>query len=202
MRTSKAKAGEKINPLFEAGLEFQHTFQKLNWAFCFIGGLATIRWGEIRMTRDIDLCLLCGFGNEEKYVDVLLKKFRSRIADAREFALKNRVLLLYASNDVPVDISLSGLPFESEMIERATLFHFFPDCNLMTCSADDLLILKAFADRTKDWLDIEGILLRQGKRLDFRYIIDRLTPLCELKQATEIVKKLEKLFINISKLNS
>ena len=195
----KTNLVDKINPLFEAGLELQNTFQKLKWPFCFIGGLAVIRWGEIRLTQDIDLCLLCGFGNEKKYINLLLKKFRSRIIDAKEFALNKRVLLLYASNDVDVDISLSGLPFEKDMIEQATLFEFHNDCNLITCSAEDLVILKAFADRTKDWMDVEGVLLRQGKRLDSKYIIDRLTPLCELKESMEIVKKLEKLFIKLLK---
>ena len=195
----KTNLVDKINPLFEAGLELQNTFQKLKWPFCFIGGLAVIRWGEIRLTQDIDLCLLCGFGNEKKYINLLLKKFRSRITDAKKFALNKRVLLLYASNDVDVDISLSGLPFERDMIEQATLFEFHNDCSLITCSAEDLVILKAFADRTKDWMDVEGVLLRQGKRLDSKYIIDRLTPLCKLKESMEIVKKLEKLFIKLLK---
>ena len=102
----------------------------------------------------------------------------------------NRVLLLLASNGVAVDISLAGLPFEQEMIERATSLSYSPDCSLVTCSAEDLIILKAFADRTKDWMDIEGILIRQNPGLDFNYIIERLTPLCELKEAPEIVEKL------------
>ena len=191
------KTSQEINPLFQAGLEFQTTFNNLNWPFCFIGGLAVIRWGEIRMTQDIDLCLLCGFGNEEKYINTLLKKYKSRIKDAHDFALKNRILLLYASNEVSVDISLSGLPFEDEMIRRATLFAFYPNCTLITCSAEDLIILKAFADRTKDWMDVESIIKRQGKKLDTNYIIEQLSPLCELKSAPEILDKLKNLFKTI-----
>ncbi len=40
------KKFEKVNPLFQAGLEFQNTFKERKWSFCFIGGLAVIRWGE------------------------------------------------------------------------------------------------------------------------------------------------------------
>ena len=120
-------------------------------------------------------------------------RFRSRISNAKDFALTNRVLLLLASNGVAVDISLAGLAFEQEMIERATSFSYSPDCSLITCSAEDLIILKAFADRTKDWTDIEGILIRQDPGLDFNYIIEQLTPLCELKEAPEIVEKLRHL---------
>ena len=182
-----------MNPLFQAGLEIQQFIQEKKWQFCFIGGLAVIRWGEVRVTQDVDLSLLSGFGNEDIYVDSLLSRFRSRISNAKEFALMSRVLLLLASNEVAVDISLAGLAFEQEMIERATLFSYAPDCSLITCSAEDLVILKAFADRTKDWMDIEGILVRQDSGLDFEYIIDRLTPLCELKDAPEIIEKLHHL---------
>ena len=182
-----------MNPLFQAGLEFQQFIQEEGWPFCFIGGLAVIRWGKVRMTQDVDLSLLSGFGNEEVYVDALLSRFRSRISNAKDFALTNRVLLLLASNGVAVDISLAGLPFEQEMIERATSFSYSPDCSLITCSAEDLIILKAFAARTKDWTDIEGILIRQDPGLDFNYIIEQLTPLCELKEAPEIVEKLRHL---------
>lgn len=39
-----------MNPLFQAGLELQVFFEAKGWPFCFIGGLAVIRWGEMRMT--------------------------------------------------------------------------------------------------------------------------------------------------------
>ena len=182
-----------MNPLFQAGLELQQFMQEKEWSFCFIGGLVVIRWGEVRMTQDIDLSLLSGFGSEEIYIDALLSHFRTRIAHAKDFALTNRVLLLLASNGVAVDLSLAGLPFEQEMIGRATSFCYSPDCSLITCSAEDLIILKAFADRIRDWVDIEGILIRQGSSLDFKYIIEQLTPLCELKEAPEIVDKLRRL---------
>lgn len=187
------KRTDPMNSLFKAGLEFQESFEKRNWPFCYIGGIAVLRWGEIRMTQVIDLCLLCGFGNEEKYVKTLLKKFNSRITDADSFAIENRVLLLYASNGVSIDIALSGLPFENEMIKRATPFSFHADCALVTCSAEDLIDLKSFANRTKDWMDVEGIILRQGKSLDTDYIIEQLAPLCEIKEAPDIVNKLQDL---------
>lgn len=182
-----------MNPLFAAGLEFQKFMQVKQWPFCFIGGLAVIRWGEARMTQDIDLSVLSGFGNEQFYVEGLLNKFRSRVEDARNFALTSRVLLLTASNNVSVDVSLAGLPFEQEMFRRASFFNYGPDCALTTCSAEDLIILKAFANRTIDWMDVEGILLRQGNGLDDRYILKQLEPLCLLKESPEILGHLKQL---------
>jgi hypothetical protein len=46
-----------MNILFQAA-DIQRTMKTRGWPFCFIGGLAVLRWGEMRMTQDIDLCLL------------------------------------------------------------------------------------------------------------------------------------------------
>lgn len=182
-----------MNPLFAAGLELQEFMQARHWPFCFIGGLAVIRWGQARMTQDIDLAILSGFGNEQDYVEGLLRQFRSRIEDAKNFALANRVLLLSASNNVPVDISLTGLPFEQEMIKRASPFQYAPDCRLITCSAEDLIVLKAFANRAIDWMDVEGVLNRQKDNLDCHHVEQYLKPLCLLKEAPEILNHLKQL---------
>jgi hypothetical protein len=119
--------------------------------------------------------------------------FESRIEDAARFASINRVLLLRASSGVGLDIALGGLPFEALAVSRSSLFTFPPDIPLRTCSAEDLIVLKAFADRPKDWLDIEGILIRQAKHLDWTYIRTHLAPLAELKDNPELVDKLEQM---------
>ena len=90
-----------------------------NWKFCIIGGLALQFWGEQRLTKDVDITLLTGFGNEEIYIDALLTRFDKRIEDARTFALQNRVLLLQSSNHVGIDISLGAFPFEEELTNRS-----------------------------------------------------------------------------------
>ena len=192
MRENKKQ--KRLNPLFQAGIEYQNKFQELKWPFCFIGGIAVIRWGEIRITQDIDLCLLCGFGNEEQYINTLLSTYKSRIPDAQAFALQNRIILLYASNGVSVDIALSGLSFEEEMIRRATPFMFYKHCSLITCSAEDLIILKSFANRARDWTDVESVIMRQGNKLNTKYIIDQLLPLCEIKNTPEVINELKTLF--------
>lgn len=67
-----------MNPLFLAAQEVQHLCEGEGWDFCFIGGLAVQRWGERwgepRLTRDVDLTLLTGFGAEGAYVARLLER--------------------------------------------------------------------------------------------------------------------------------
>lgn len=182
-----------MNPLYEAAQEVSDFMVARRWRFCIIGGLAVIRWGEQRQTQDVDLTLLTGFGEEAKFANELLTRFSPRIAAPLEFALRNRVLLIKASNGIAVDLSFGGLPFEERVIQRATAFEFAPGCNLPTCSAEDLIVLKAFAERPRDWLDIEMIAVRQKKKIDWKLVLREIEPLSKLKEAPEIIKKLRRL---------
>jgi hypothetical protein len=182
-----------VTPLIQAAADLQSVCEAHRWRYCFIGGLAVLRWGEPRETVDVDLTLLTGFTNEGQYVDALLQHFEPRRADAATLARTARVLLLRASSGVGLDIALGGLPFEESAVSRSTPFRFPPDVDLRTCSAEDLVVFKAFADRPKDWLDLEGVIVRQGVRLDWSYILTELRPLAELKDAPDIVSRLERL---------
>lgn len=55
------------------------------------------------------------------------------------------------------------------------------------------VVFKAFAGRDQDWLDVEGVVLRQGKRLDAELILDELAPLLDLKGTTEDLTRVERL---------
>ena len=63
----------------------------------------------------------------------------------------------------------------------------------ITCSAEDLIVHKAFAGRDQDWADILGILRRQGVALNRELIFAELTPLAELKDDGEVLCRLEKM---------
>jgi hypothetical protein len=82
-----------MTPLLEAAYELQDFFDGRPWKFCVIGGIALLRWGEPRFTRDVDVTLLTGFGREDDFIAPLLSfECRGRIPDSAEFARKNRVL--------------------------------------------------------------------------------------------------------------
>jgi len=187
-----------MKQIVEAAKEIQDFIENLNWKFCFIGGVALQRWGRPRLTNDIDLTLLTGFGNESDFLDTLVQKYQSRIASPIDFALRNRILLLQTSNNIGIDISLGALPFEENAVARASYFTFLPNIELITCSAEDLIVMKAFADRLQDWADVENIIIKQ-KQLDWNYINTELPPLAEAKYEPEIVQKLERLRRQISK---
>ena len=182
-----------MTPLLAAALEFQTFLDRRQWKFCIIGGIALLRWGEPRFTCDVDVSLLSGFGREEEFIQPILAAYRGRLPDAGAFARRNRVLLLDSPDGVPIDIALTGLPFEALMVERASLYEFEAGCSLRTCSAEDLLVLKLFAFRTRDVADVESIVVRQRGRLDWAYVESQLSPLAELKEQKAIMELFHKL---------
>lgn len=180
-----------MSPLLSAALEIQTFLEGERLPFCFIGGLALQRWGEPRFTRDIDLTLLCAYGQEAGMAGRLLTCFQSRVSDAKAFAVENRVLPLSSSGGVPLDVALGAIPFEERSVARATAFDF-SGVVLNTCSAEDLIVMKAFAGRDRDWADIESVCMRRGSALDWPQIIEELTPLAALRDPAVIFARLDR----------
>lgn len=172
-----------MNDLFAAAVELDRHCRARGWSYCAIGGLAVLRWGEPRITRDVDLTVVTGFGDEEPVVSSLLAAFPARVADPAPFARETRTLLLRAANGVPLDVALGALPFEERAAGRASDHRLGVGASVRVCGAEDLVVMKAFAGRDRDWADIEGIARRQGRRLDVELVMRELEPLLAAKEA-------------------
>ena len=179
--------------LISAAAEFQAFCDARGWPMCFIGGLAVQRWGEPRVTRDVNVSLFTDFDRDEQVVDGLISAFQARIADPRNFALANRVVLLFGAGKVPVDVGLAGFPFERQIIHRATPCAFGNASPLRICSAEDFIVLKAFAARPRDLDDVRGIIARQCDALDWPHIESALEPLAAATDRPELVDALRAL---------
>jgi hypothetical protein len=186
-----------MNALLATAAEIQYFLQREREQFCFIGGIALQRWGEPRLTRDVDLTLLCPYGAESQAVDRVLAGFVPRIAEARTFALQHRVLLVRGASGIPIDIALGGIPFEERCVGRASEFDF-GEARLLTCSAEDLVVLKAFASRPRDWLDVESVAVRQRSVLDWNLVFTELEPLAAVREVPGLLDRLRQLRDNVS----
>lgn len=145
------------------------------------------------MTRDVDITLVCPFGSESGAIERLLAAFRPRVEDARGFALRNRVVLLWSAKGIAVDIALGALPFEERCVRRASDWELAPRVVLHTCCAEDLVTLKVFAGRPQDWVDVERVLVRQRRSLDWHLIESELAPLLAAAEAPEKLDRLKAL---------
>lgn len=158
---------------------------------CLIGGMVVPRWGEPRATTDVDLSVLAPYGDELPVIESLIGSFQSRTPDAREFALANRVVLLRASNGVSLDVALAAFPFELEALDHASDWIPVPGTTLRTCSAEHLIVYKLVAARTRDVADVQGIVRRQGQRLDVERIRRWGRAFAELKEDPDLLRPFE-----------
>ncbi len=157
-----------------------------------------MHWGEARLTRDADLTIFTGIGREQSFIEKLLLSFKSRIEGPVAFALKHRVLLLKAKNGIPVDLSLGALPFEESAVREAAMQEITPGVKLKLCSPAALVVYKVFAGRAQDWLDVEGIVVRRAREIDWARVREELVQLLQLKEDSESLPRLETLITSHS----
>jgi len=183
-----------LNLQFESAWQLHVFFSARNISYAIIGGIAVQRWGQPRLTRDVDLTLLLTPGREEVALREIVAAFPARIEDAVAFALKHRVLPVSVPGGSEADLSL-GLPgYEEQVIARAVDYDLGEGRTVRLCSAEDLIIHKAIAGRPQDLLDIEGIVARQGAALDLVYVRRWLEELARLADDPEVAARFERIW--------
>ena len=179
-----------MNGVLAAALDVDQKLRGSGLPYCLIGGIALQRWGQPRMTLVVDVKGMTDFGFETPVINQLINLFEPRIPDAVKFAEQSRVVLLKTESNIGIDISLGALPYEFRMIARATDWDVGSGQRLTTCSAEDLIVQKAFAGRDQDWVNIANIVIRQSSRLDHKQIAQELTPLLQLSDDTSTMEGL------------
>ncbi len=136
-------------------------FEETQVSYTIIGGIAVSFVAQPRLTEDIDATVWLAERDLKTFLEAgRAHGFTQRFPDTLEFAQQRRVLLLQHQTPdatIKVDISLATIPFEQEMIERST--HVEVDSvRLVFPTPEDLVIMKATAQRPKDITDMATIL--------------------------------------------
>lgn len=183
-----------MNGQFEAAWQLHGFLSARGIPYAIIGGVAVQRWGQPRLTRDVDMTVLLPPGREEPALREIANAFPPRIENGVAFALEHRVLPVEVPGGSEADISL-GLPgYEEEVIARAVAYDLGEGRQVRLCSAEDLIIHKALAGRPQDVLDIEGVVARQGKALDLPYVRRWLDELARVADDPEVAARFERVW--------
>jgi len=158
-----------------------------------IGGIAASILGKSRLTFDIDAVFLLSLEEIPGFIEAASKYgIEPRIVKARDFAQKNRVILLkHSASDTEIDISLGVLPFEIEMVARAQQVEI-DQIQLRIPTAEDLIILKSIAHRPKDLEDIRAV-ARNHPDLDrgrIRFWVEQFGEALDQPDLWEMIEKL------------
>lgn len=161
--------------------------------YVLIGGVAVSLLAQPRATQDIDTVIWLAAEQWAAFVRAgATHGFVPRMSDALEFATRARVLLLrHQASGISIDVSCGALPFEHDMIARATLLQV-ADLKLKVPTPEDLVVTKIVAHRAKDIADIESILNVQPK-LDLVYIRRWALEFAGALEMPELMESLDRL---------
>lgn len=120
------------------------------------GALALAYYAEPRATIDVDLNVFVPTERWGEIRDALQPLGINVSTDAEELQRDGQIRLWWDRN--PVDLFFSYDPFHDEMRKRARQVPF-SETTIPILAPEHLAVCKAMFDRTKDWLDIEQMLV-------------------------------------------
>lgn len=177
---------------FEAAWEVGQVLASHQIPYVVIGGLAVQVWGEARFTKDADLSVsISPTKDVTALIQILAPHFKFRVTEPAQFAQTTRMILLMSRQGIEVDIALALPGYEEQLFARAVEYEFETTHTIQLCSSEDLIIHKALAGRPQDIVDIEGIVARQGDKLDVAYIRQWLKEFSEALSQDDIVRNFE-----------
>jgi hypothetical protein len=123
-----------------------------------IGGVAVSLLAQPRHTEDLDALIVFDTGAAESLLEVLAAHgFKARFRDMADLAIRARmVTVLHEASGTVVDIALGCMPFEEEVLQRSSP-HQSSGVTVQLPTPEDLVVLKAAANRPKDREDIRTI---------------------------------------------
>lgn len=189
MATDSRPVAELI-PVVRAVAEWLEAFPARG---AIIGGIAVGMLGVARTTRDVDAVVWIEHGQLDNFIRAAARfGIVPRIADLLTFAAESRVLLLqHRPTGVEIDVSLAALPFEDELLDRATT-HSLANFSIRLPTVEDLIVMKSIANRPRDWSDIDSLLeLYPG--LDSDRVRFWSNAFAEVMESPEIIEQLAQL---------
>lgn len=124
-----------------------------------IGGVAASVLGRPRFTQDVDALVILPEAQWERAIQGAAGfGIVPRITDALGFARRSRVLLMrHTDSGIDLDITFGSLPFEQAAVEHGSV-HDVSGMPIPLPRVEDLLVMKALAQRPKDLEDVRGLL--------------------------------------------
>lgn len=162
--------GAVMENLLDSVAALQKLLEEASLPSMVVGGMAVGVWGEPRLTRDVDIKVLVP-REERTRLLTLLSGYHPLHENPDEAFRRHGIAFFLDEQGVRVDVMLAETSFDEIAISRARIVEVQPQRRARVCSAEDLIIYKMVSLRTKDRLDVESIVRRQGDRLDDAYIL-------------------------------
>ncbi len=139
--------------------------------YAFVGGLAVSAWGEPRTTRDVDVIMLIGRKHIHPLVNFLKRSGFEASEEDAEAALSEKSHFSVFDRNSEYWLDVKGVYAERDEVtlKRRSKVRL-GGLQVFLASPEDTILSKLEFGSERDINDIKGIILRQGKRLDERYL--------------------------------
>lgn len=133
---------------------------RLHAGWYVFGAQAVVHWGRPRLTADIDVTVQLGATRTGRLLAAMEEAgFALRVEGTPAFVEATRVLpFLHTASQWPLDLVLGGPGLEEEFLRRAVPVEVAPGLLVPVISAEDLIVTKILAGRSKDLDDVRGII--------------------------------------------
>jgi hypothetical protein len=183
-------------PLLDAARALVTALADMGITPTFIGGVAASLLAKPRSTEDLDALIVFDTADVDRLLETLARHgFHPRFDKMAEFAKTARLVTVrHERTGSVVDIALGCLPFESEVQERSTQADL-AGIEIRLPTPEDLIIMKAVANRPKDQEDIRNI-ARAYPNLERSRVQHWVEQYAELLENPELWSEIEALLDN------
>lgn len=157
--------------IIDALFKLLRLLNKTKIPYMLVGGLAVNYYGAPRATGDIDISLLASSEKFDDFLAALQKgKFVLRPKEIQMLTgISNHFLMFDPSNTYRIDCWLPKTNFELQALKRRKKITFAGKSTYLP-TAEDLILFKLIAGRSKDNEDLKWIVNRQKGKLDKKYL--------------------------------
>lgn len=161
---------EPIENLFRLLAQVQQRLEQAGIPSMVYGGIAVIAWGRTRFTEDVDLKILATRDDAAHLIALMAPEYQPVDQDPETKLRQLGFVFFRDPSQIRIDLVLAETSFDLRAMERAKSVEMLPGLSLNVCTPEDLLVYKMISTRARDNDDVPGIIRRQKKQLDDKYI--------------------------------
>ena len=181
--------GGRVASLETALLHAVDLLERHKLRYAVVGGLALAQWGVSRATRDVDFKVSVPGTDYDAVREILTTALPD---PGRPGLPANPLIVSVCADGVIVDFLLALPGYDTEIVDRA-VERDVGDHKVFFTSAEDLIVQKAIANRERDWLDVEALLVARRDRLDLAFIRHWAEQFADALERPELAARIEAL---------
>lgn len=181
-------------PIFTTLRKVITILEKSKVEYAIIGALPVLVYGRPRLTFDIDIAISIDLDKAGRLLDELVKNnfYSINGTSTPTHLLEGPSIFILRNTGVEIDFwsKAAGFTLDAEAMKRRKKVKIAEDLKVLFPSPEDYITMKlAMARPERDIEDALSVIIRQGRKLDKKYLLRRAEQFGVKKKLNELVKK-------------